>query len=714
MGAIKTGWNALKGIYKYTPQAFKSSVKGNALTRAAVSKMGAKGVRYAKGGAAVATGLGAMLGDSGPDENETMQRAMNQLRYGADMTDDQLQEAIKEGKTFQDTGLVGENGLNEEQVRQYIASQADQRGGLEKWGGRAMDALSFINPVATIGGAIYDSKLGDARNQNLTNIVEKLKADANEGKIRKNMEGSLGKFMAEGILNKDFGRGNVRQAEGGIKPPVDAKAQQEEADALKEYEAIKARDGVYAALASPAALKAGRQVYLDVQEASGGDKNTAEALLSGVGGQNGVGLTDQDTMERYYGNAKENALANRAASAEAMLSSERSNAAMAKAAAAEQTRKENVSGPIEVAPATTAEQVRSNQALINAQGGFHGESPVAAEQRAYLEENGIQTARSASRHMNAVGNAMYQKAYGYAPGSPEATADAWGRLYRNIEAGKKEYQANRAKLADIEYAGKIVKPGDADYALGARPRTQEAQDEYMAATTGGGGSAPAQPSVPAQVNAAAAVPQAPVAAPSRAAILTQGRTATPVAPVATPAPSGFKPTPYGVGTATPGFPKLPDIGAPVRNAVENALTQKSSRPANVMAPTPYGLGTATPGIPQIPDIGAPVRNAVDRALTQQTSRPSNVMAPTPYGLGTATPGVPQVPDIGAPVRNAVQGALTQTSSPPGVAPKKPMDQAEIAKLIAEQERQKIEARNRANPNPNRNPVARPNPMSRFR
>jgi hypothetical protein len=93
------------------------------------------------------------------------------------------------------------------------------------------------------------------------------------------------------------------------------------------------------------------------------------------------------------------------------------------------------------------------------------------------------------------------------------------------------------------------------------------------------------------------------------------------------------------------------------------------------------------------------------------------MKASPYGLGTATPGVPTsipqgIPDIGAGARNAVEGALTQKSSPPGVAPKKPMNEAEIAQLIAEQERQKIAARNSQIPkNPNK---TRPDPMSRFR
>jgi hypothetical protein len=96
---------------------------------------------------------------------------------------------------------------------------------------------------------------------------------------------------------------------------------------------------------------------------------------------------------------------------------------------------------------------------------------------------------------------------------------------------------------------------------------------------------------------------------------------------------------------------------------------------------------------------------------------ANNMKPTPNGLGTATPGVPSsipqgISDIGAPVRNAVQGALTQQSSPPGVAPKKPMSQEEIAKMIAEQEQKKVEARNNANPQIS--PIPRPNPMRRFR
>jgi hypothetical protein len=140
---------------------------------------------------------------------------------------------------------------------------------------------------------------------------------------------------------------------------------------------------------------------------------------------------------------------------------------------------------------------------------------------------------------------------------------------------------------------------------------------------------------------------------------------------------------------------------------------------NIMKPTPYGLGTATPGVPQVPDIGGPARRFAENATTMQGSpgSPMPVMKASPYGLGTATPGVPSsipqgIPDIGAPVRNAVQGALTQQSSPPGVAPKKPMSQEEIAKMIAEQEQKKVEARNNANPQIS--PIPRPNPMRRFR
>jgi hypothetical protein len=177
----------------------------------------------------------------------------------------------------------------------------------------------------------------------------------------------------------------------------------------------------------------------------------------------------------------------------------------------------------------------------------------------------------------------------------------------------------------------------------------------------------------------------------------------------------MKPTPYGVGTATPGFPKLPDIGAPVRNFVENATTIKNSpgAPMPGMKPTPYGLGTGTPGMPQLPDIGGPSRNAGERIgnLIFGANAPGNPapnMKPTPYGLGSGTAGMPQVPDIGAPVRNAVEGALTTQSSAPGQMPKGPMNQAEIAKMIAEQKRKEIEARNAQMP---RNPgKTRPNPM----
>jgi hypothetical protein len=228
------------------------------------------------------------------------------------------------------------------------------------------------------------------------------------------------------------------------------------------------------------------------------------------------------------------------------------------------------------------------------------------------------------------------------------------------------------------------------------------------------------PSVPAQVNASATAPgTTPEQKYGPQALEEAKKNGT----LLSPNPNVMKPTPNGLGGPTPGFPRLPDIGAPVRNAVENALTRRSSAPGNVMRPTPYGVGTATPGMPQVPDIGAPVRNAVEGLLTQKSSAPGNIMKPSPYGLGTATPGVPSsipqgIPDIGAPVRNAVQGALTQQSSPPGVAPKKPMDQAEIAKMLAEQKRKENEARNRANPPSRlsfqRSPMPRPDAMRRFR
>lgn len=711
----------------------------------AAGRLGQKAVRAAPG---VAT-LGALTSmvDEGPNEGDTIQRAMNQLKYGADMTDDELQDAIAGGQTFTDSGVIGENGLNEDEVRAYITQNADQRGGAEKWGGRVIDALSFINPVATIGGAIYDNQLGKARNQNLQNIVGKLKADANEGTIRKNMEGSLGKFMAEGLLNKDFGRGKVR-SEGGIKGPVDKKAQEEEAAALKEYESIKARDGVHAAIAHPSALKAGRQVYIDVQEASGGDKNTAEALLSGAGGQEGVGLTDQPTMEKYYGNREKNALANKATSAEAALASQKSNAAMAQAAAAEQTRIENTSGPIQVNPATTADGVRENQALINAQKGFHGESPVAAEQRAYLDENGIQSARSASRHMTAVGNAMYQKAYGYAPGSPEATADAWNRLYKNIDAGRKQYQANRAAAADREYADKIVKPGDPDYKLGpqaSKGPTDAAMAEYMGQTAQGGGAPAPAPTVPAQVNASAAAPQPSVSAPSRAAILTQGRPGPAMAPEQSPNPNVMKPTPNGLGGPTPGMPQLPDIGGPARRAGEavgNAIFSQDGTGiplpggANLKPPlappaprfnaSPYGIGRSSSDMQNMPYFPRPNTTGLPEMQNMPAPPPSGLPTPrpTPYGLGTATPGMPQVPDIAAPGKamGSAIGNLLFNQNQPGNPPlatnntpaydaKGNLTDPKIAEMLAEQKRREVGARNAAN-KPKSN-ATRPDPMGRF-
>jgi len=270
MAKGKAIWDTIKGVWNYAPKAIQPSTyapqfaknAGYATNRALVGKMGAKGVRNLKAGGAVALGLGSLIGDSGPEEDETMQRAMNQLRYGADMTDEQLQEAQASGQAFRDTGAIGENGLSEADARAYIAQNADQRGTAEKIGGGVLNALSFIpgagQAVGLLGGMEYDRRLGKARNLNLENIVGKLRGDANEGKIRRNMEGTMGKFMTEGLLDNEFGRGKVRGS-GGIKPAIDEMAQAEESAALKQYEAIKAKDGVFAAISSPYAAKAGRR-----------------------------------------------------------------------------------------------------------------------------------------------------------------------------------------------------------------------------------------------------------------------------------------------------------------------------------------------------------------------------------------------------------------------------------------------------------------------
>lgn len=638
------------------------------------------------------------IGDAGPEGDEFQERAYNQLRYGVDMTDAQMEEAAKGGQQFQDTGAIGEGGLNEEQVLKYLEQESqDKRGGWEKAASAGLSGLAMVPGLGTILGTpaemLYDKATGDTRRLGLKNAVESLKLDANAMKMRKDAEKKQGKFMAQGLLGKDFGTGNVSGiSRGGIRPPVDREAQAEEAAALKEYESIRDRDGVFAALAHPSALKAGRQVYLDVQEASGGDKNVAESLLSGVGGQEGVGLTDQETMEKTYGNAEKNAAANSAREAAAKQSADEAaaKAAAAQAAASPDAKAQERSGQIDITPAKTADEVRANQATIATQKGFHGQSPISVEQTAYLNANGMKSSRQLDESMNeGPWKALFERH------QKQATANA--QAARNYIAPEHRMGVDPNREAQMQAQAERLFGGPNPRGADGKPLNPVSPAP-----------APATAPLPAQVNAAATAPgTTPEQKYGPQALEEAKKNGT----YLSTNPNAMKPTPYGVGTATPGFPQLPDIGAPVRNAVENALTQRSSRPANVMAPTPYGLGTATPGMPQLPDIGAPVRGAVDRALTQQSSRPSNVMAPTPYGLGTATPGVPQAPDIGAPVRNAVQGALTQQSSPPGVAPKKPMDPAEIAKLIAEQERQKVEARNKANPQ--RSPMSRPNPMGRF-
>ena len=742
MGKGKAAWNN-----KYSQVMGKKTLIQQR-NRAAV--LGQNAAKIGAVGTAVNVGQN-MLGDAGPEGDDFSERAYNQLRYGVDMTDSQMEEAMGKGQTFQDTGVIGgENGLNEEQVLKYLAEQGeDKRGTGEKIASGALSAVSMIPGFGSLIGTptemLYDSKLGKARNLTLENAVGKLKLDANEIKMRKDMEKKQGKFMSEGILGKDFGRGNVRQQGGGIKAPVDREAQAAEAEALKEYEAIKAKDGVHAALASPAALKAGRQVYLDVQEAAGGNKDTAEALLSGVGGQEGVGLTDQATMEKYYGNPEANAASNQKLADEAaakQTASQQANAAAAAQTSLEAQDKAR-SGEIDIKPATNAEQVVNNQATIATQKGYFGQSPVSVEQQAYMNARGqksdVQMQNSLNspewktlldRHRNAA-TANAQKAREYI--APEH------RMGKDPNA-----DAYHAEQAAKLFNGPIPIGGDGKPLRPAAPAAPAAP-------------APAPAPMPAQVNAAAnapgATPPAPAPAPGSAPVDIGG----PARRAGEAAADGFRnaqggirnfvenaftqkssppgvmpmPKPYGPpagvtpGSGNEGF-RLPDIGAPVRNFVENATTMKGSpgAPMPGMKPTPYGLGTGTPGVPTsipqgIPDIGGPARRFAENATTIKGSpgAPMPGMKPSPYGLGTATPGVPTsvpggIPDIGAPVRNATENALTQKSSPPGVAPKKPMDQAEIAKMIAEQERQKIAARNSQIPkNPNK---TRPDPMSRFR
>ncbi len=626
-------------------------------------------------GVAAYSGASALLGDSGPADtfmgNDFSERAMNQLKYNLDMTNDELEAHLEAGNSIQETGLIGEGGLSEQEALKYIKENSDHREGWHKARDRIVDVAGLFNPF-TAGAAIYnDSRLGKERVQNLNNVVGKLRADANEGEIRRNMEGTMGKFMSEGILDKDFGRGKVRTS-GGIKPAEDRAAKAEEAAALKEYESIKAKDGIFAALQSPAAMKAGRQVYLDVQEASGGDKNTAEALLSGVGGQEGVGLTDQETMERYYGNPEKNALSNEANAAKAALASAQEQAkreqASSAATQAQQVRQEATSGPMNINPAQNPEQLRLNREMINASKGWHGESLEGEKQRAYFEDRGMSTARGMGQRLEAAADLAYEQKHGFGRYSPQAYNLSLENHAKAMAKSQEEYRKRRAMLADQEYAKHIVKPGDPDYKLGpqvtASTPDEMAQADRGSAASMGDGSVPSpQAPLPAQVNQSANTPGIPsnIAPP---------RPNPGLVPPTVPPASVMKPTPYGVGTATPGFPKLPDIGGPARNAGE--------RIGNLI------FGANAPG------------------------NPAPGMKPTPYGLGSGTAGMPQVPDIGAPVRNAVEGALTTQSSAPGQMPKGPMNQADIAKLIAEQKRKEIEARNAQMP---RNPgKTRPNPM----
>lgn len=673
---------------------------GNQAAKGTIKRAAQKGARnlavYAPG-VATYSGAQALLGDSGPSGDEFEQRAINQLRYGVDMTDEQMQEAMDNGQDFQDTGAIGEGGLNEAQVRQYIRDNAEHRGGLQRTRDVVADIGGFFNPILAAAAIYNDSNLGKNRVANLNNIVGKLRLDANEGNIRRNMEGTMGRFMTEGLMGEDFGRGKVRnQGKGEIKSPVDPKAKKEQEEALKEYEAIKARDGVFAAIGSPAAAKAGRQVYLDVQEASGGDKDTAEALLSGAG------LTDQATTERYYGNPKENAANNYLRMAEAV------SAAAAKQTAAEAGKPASPSlspqrsGELNLNPAKNADEVRANQEAIATSGGFYGQSPVGVQQTAYLNANGMKSARQLEEAM----------------GSDPAWRALAARHGKALEANRQKFIEARAAGAEKEYDKFIVKPGDANYGLrkpGERQDTAAESDAwYQAALARARGQkvplpgqvnaaapAPATPAptpatpapISAQVNASANAPAAPVTAPAPAPVPAPNQPAKP-APTTT-----FSPTPYGIGTASrgTGLPQLPDIGAAARSAGEaigNAVFPQSlpGQGPSPMRPTPYGLGTATPGIPRIPDIGAPARRAgeaMGNAVFPQSipAKPQGPMSmgASSYGLGTATPGIPRVPDIGAAARTAGENIMNNVlpqSLPGNPAAKKPMSQEEIAKMLA--------------------------------
>lgn len=735
-------WNMIRGVpqvgNKLLGAAGKNNTLGNALglkkgskATSAIGKLAQKTGRGAiratpgvLGAGAVYSAAGQFLPDGGPDEQEMAQRAYNQLAYGVDMTNEQMQEAEDNGQEFTETGMIGEGGLDPEQVKAYIIQESRDKLGEQNWySGLAKKGLGLMEWAGAIGGgvatganAFYDSQLGGARNQELQNIVTKLKQDHNERAIRADREGTMGKAMTDGLLGEEFGSGRVTKTKrGGIRPPVDPN----EAKALKEYNKIKAEKGVGYAIKSEFAKSAGRQVYEDINDlipSEGVDPAARRSAMENLLQQ--AGIMDVDTyMKNATGKTltemnAEQAQVNQTAATTTAVNEAAAQQAAAERAFAEEAAKIREAGPMSLRPAEDAEGVRRNREAIVARNGYHGESPQAEMQRSYFEDRGVPTERGMNQRLEAAADYAYEKQYGVSRNSPEAVAQLLYRHALKVQQGQKAYQDNRARMADIEYAKHIVKPGDPDYKLGpqvtASTPDEMAQADRDSAASMGDGSVPTAPApLPAQVRASAQVQTAP--APSRSALLGPRATVPPTA-----APTAMSPTPNGIGTSNRGtglpnlsLPQVPDIGAPARRAGEafgNSIFSQD------------GTGIPLPGgaklkAPQLPDIGAPVRNAVDRALTQQSSRPSNVMAPTPYGIGTATPGIPQAPDIGAPVRNAVQGALTQQSSPPGVVPQGPMGQTEIAKMLAEQKRKEIEARNKANPQ--RSPIPRPNPMGRF-
>jgi hypothetical protein len=728
MSKGKFFWNMLKGVpqvgNKLLGAAGKNSTLGNALglkagstSKNIVGRTAQKAMRGTIRATPGVLGTGAVYGvagqflpDGGPDENEMAERAYNQIAYGVDMTNEQMQEAAEKGQEFKETGMIGEGGLDPEQVKAYITQESRDKLGEGPLGWASVAAQKGLGAMEWLGGlvgggvatgtnAYFDGKLGQARNQELQNIVTKLKQDHNERAIRANREDTMGKAMTDGLLGSEFGSGRVTQIKkGGIVKADDPK----QIAALKEYNKIKAEKGVGYAIKSEHAKLAGQQVYQDIADlipSEGVDPAARRSAMENL--LNQAGIMDTDT---YMKNATGKTLtemttaqaevdktaATQAAEAAAKQTAAEAERTPQAVAQAEFVRDSNRSGPIDLPDAKDQQGVINNQAAIAQHRGFYGQAPEAVKQQAYLNANNMKTARQFEDGLQ----------------NDPRWADLMNRHMAKMSAQAK---------ARSEY----IAP---QHRMGVDPNGQAARDKEAARIFGGNPAPVPTPSVPAQVNAAAdgigpdKVVPTPIKVPSGG--VREGPPPLPPQrmPAPEPAPSNvMKPTPYGVGTATPGFPKLPDIGAPVRNFVENATTIKNSpgAPMPGMKPTPYGLGTGTPGMPQLPDIGGPARNAGERIgnLIFGTNAPGNPapnMKPTPYGLGSGTAGMPQVPDIGAPVRNAVEGALTTQSSAPGQMPKGPMNQAEIAKLIAEQKRKEIEARNAQMP---RNPgKTRPNPM----